>query len=100
MALVVQVSEEPAQVGVVRRLVEAQVSAVRHVSRHFFRIPEAERVNGCLDFAFFDLLVFVFFIPGAEALPGELALKQVKKYVASALKVISSALFDTQMRGS
>ena len=69
LALVVEVFEESPQVNIVGLLVEAQVPAVCHIGRHLFRIPEAKRIDRCLDFALFDLLVLVLFIPCPEALP-------------------------------
>ena len=65
LALVIEISEQFAQVGVVWCLIEAQITAVGHVCRHFFRITKAKRVDRCLDFAIFDLLILVFFIPCA-----------------------------------
>ena len=65
LALVVQLAEQAAQIGVVWRLVETQIATVRHVCGHLLWVPEAKCVNWCVDLALLDLLVLILFVTRA-----------------------------------
>ena len=57
----------------------------------------AKRLNWSVDLALFDLSILVVLISGPQALPRELALKQIQNHVSGTFEVISSALFDAQV---
>ena len=65
LALIVQITEQAAQVCVIRSLIEPQIATVSHVRCHLLRIAQAQSVNRRVDLALFDLLVLVFLIAGA-----------------------------------
>ena len=65
LALVVQLAEQAAQIGVVGRLIETQIATVRHVCGHLLWVAKAQCVNRCVDLALLDLLVLIFFVTRA-----------------------------------
>ena len=69
LAFVVQLFEQPPQVGVVWSLVKVQIPTVCHVSGHLLRIAKAQSIYWSIDFTLFYLVVFVIFVAGSKTLP-------------------------------
>ena len=74
LALIVELTEESSQVCIVGCLIKGEVATVGHVSRHLFRVAQAQGIDWCVDFALLDLLIFVIFIAGTKTLPGKFTL--------------------------
>ena len=97
LALIMKLTEEPTKVSIVWSFVKVQVATVCHVSRHFFWIAQAERIDWSVDLALFDLLVLVVLVPSSQTLPGKFTFEHVKQDIAGSFQVISAALLNTEM---
>ena len=57
----------------------------------------AQLFDRSIDFAFFDLAKFVVLVACTQPLPRKFTFKQVQDNITCPLKVVPSALFDTQV---
>jgi hypothetical protein len=57
----------------------------------------AQLFDRSIDFAFFDLAIFIILVARTQSLPRQLTFKQVQDNISGPLKVVPSALFNTQV---
>ena len=75
LAFVVEVAEQSSQVGIVWSLLEAQIAAISHVSRHLFWVAEAKSINWGIYFALLNLLILILLVSSPKPLPRQFSLK-------------------------
>eukprot|EP00445_Apocalathium_hangoei_P061646 CAMPEP_0204094030 /NCGR_PEP_ID=MMETSP0360-20130528/190721_1 /ASSEMBLY_ACC=CAM_ASM_000342 /TAXON_ID=268821 /ORGANISM="Scrippsiella Hangoei, Strain SHTV-5" /LENGTH=312 /DNA_ID=CAMNT_0051043337 /DNA_START=633 /DNA_END=1567 /DNA_ORIENTATION=- len=92
-----QVLEQPAQVGVVGAVLEAQAAAVVQVRDELRREVLAQGLDGCRHLLLHDLLVLLRLRVRLEPLPGQAAAVEVHQHVPDSLQVVTPTLLDTQV---
>ena len=91
----VQIFKECPQVGVVRILLVLQIFAVAHVVGELAGVAAREYVHGGVYLDLLDFLVLFLLGFGSQALPRQLAHKEVEEDVSDAFEVVSARLLDT-----
>mmetsp|Transcript_21261 Transcript_21261/g.29402 ORF Transcript_21261/g.29402 Transcript_21261/m.29402 type:complete len:230 (-) Transcript_21261:253-942(-) len=89
--------EEPAQEGIVRTLLEAEVLAVLQVGHEFCRKAPAKHIWGRVLLDFLDCPMHLGLGGGLLPLPGEFALQEVHQHIPYSLQVVTSALIHAPM---
>ena len=92
-----EVTEELAEVGVVRLVIETQSTGVVQEDRELLRVATAKQVRGGGHLLLHDPVVLLLLGSSLETLPGKRASQEVHENVGKRLEIITTSLFDTQV---
>jgi hypothetical protein len=92
-----QVFEKFLALGVVWSLFEFELAAVGHVLCEFLWVAVTKLLNRRVNLALLNLSVLIVLVSSAKPLPGKLPFKKIQDDISSALKIVSSALFNAQV---
>mmetsp|Transcript_98889 Transcript_98889/g.189798 ORF Transcript_98889/g.189798 Transcript_98889/m.189798 type:complete len:229 (-) Transcript_98889:400-1086(-) len=89
--------QQPAQVCIVRAVLESQTAAVIEIGDKLGWKMLAKLLYRCGHLLFLDFLVFLFFAVGFEPLPWQTPSTEVHQDIANSFKIITSTLLNTEM---
>jgi hypothetical protein len=92
-----EITEELAEVQVIRLVVEAERTRVVQEDSEFVRESAAQKIGGGCHLLLHDVVVLLLLGGSLETLPRESAAKEVHKHVGNGFQVITTGLFDTQV---
>jgi hypothetical protein len=92
-----KVTEDLAEVGIVRLVIEAEGASVVQVDSKFIGEATAKDLSGSCHLLFHDTVVFLLLGSGFESLPRKRSTTEVEHYVAQRLHVITTRLLHSQM---
>ena len=92
-----EVTEELAEVRVVRLVIETQRTGVVQEDRELLRVATAKQVRGGGHLLLHDPVVLLLLGSSLETLPGKRASQEVHENVGKRLEIITTSLFDTQV---
>jgi hypothetical protein len=93
-----QVAEELAEVGVIGLVVEAKSARVIEEDTELVRESAAQQVRGRSHLLLHNSVVLLLLSGCFQPLPGESATQEVHEHVSEGLQVVTTGLFDTQVR--